>query len=181
MSDLDVDYLLLLVCYQCKSIEEIPYVKSGNYLGDGKYDQSDNPFLRVVVEPHEKDGHMGRLIDIPTVAWIGRPDIKEATLKKIKEQMLQGGSSGLDVLGTDFYDVKANYSVDAMSCYDLHMRPKGQCPDYKSDRKVLTPKTNAERKDAGLDKSKVKIYLCDFCPVKMYNQKRAYTERGLYE
>lgn len=181
MSDLDPDYLLLLICYQCKSIEEIPYVKTGTYLGDGKYDQSTNPFLPMVVEPHEKGGHVGRLIDIPTVAWVGRQDIKEATLKKIKEQMLQGGSSGLDVFGTDFYDVKDTYSSDAMNCYNLHLRPQGQCPDYKSDKKVLTPKTDAERKDAGLEKSKVKIYLCDFCPVKMYNQKRAYTEKGLYK
>lgn len=180
MSDLEPDYLLLLVCYQCKSIEEIPYVKNGQYLGDGKYDQSTNPFLPMVVEPHEKGGHVGRLIDIPTVAWLGRQDIKEATLKKIKEQMLQGGSSGLDVFGTDFYDVKDTYSSDAMSCYNLHLRPTGQCPDYKSDKKILKPKTDAERKDAGLEKSKVKIYLCDFCPVKMYNQKRAYTQKGLY-
>lgn len=180
MTEMEADYLLLLVCYQCKSIEEIPYVKSGKYLGDGKYDQSDNPFLPLVVEPHEKGGHLGRLIDIPTVAWVGRPDIRKATIEKIKEQMLKGGSSGLDVFG-DFYNVKDNYSADAMSCYALHNRPKGQCPDYKSDRKAIQPNTTDERKELGLGKSKVKIYLCDFCPVKMYNQKKAFTERGLYE
>lgn len=180
MSDTEVSYLLLLVCYQCKSIEEIPYVNNGKYLGDGKYDQSNNPFLPMVVEPHEKQGHVGRLIDIPAVAWLGHPEIKKATIEKIKEQMLAGGSSGLDVFG-DFYNVKDNYSADAMTCYSLHLRPKGQCPDYKSDKKVLEPATKAERKEAGLGKSKVKIYLCDFCPVKMYNQKKAFTEKGLYE
>lgn len=180
MSDLDPDYLLLLVCYQCKSIEEIPYVKSGTYLGDGKYDQTDNPFLPLVVEPHEKQGHLGRLIDIPMVAWLGNQKVREATIQKIKEQMLEGGSKGLDILGTNYYDVKDSYSADAMSCYNLHLRPTGQCPDYKSDKKVLTPKTDVERKELGLAKSKVKIHLCDFCPVKMYNQKRAYTQKGLY-
>jgi hypothetical protein len=67
-----------------------------------------------------------------------------------------------------------------MSCYALHNRPKADCADYKTDRKVLTPKTEAERKEAGLGKSKVKTYLCDFCVVKSFVQKKAYTEKGLY-
>ena len=101
-------------------------------------------------------------------------------LSEIKSQVLKGGSSGLDVFGTDFYNVKDNFSADAMSCYALHNRPQGQCPDYKSERKVLTPATEKDRKEAGLKKSNVKIHLCDFCPVKMYNQKRAYQSKGLY-
>lgn len=182
MSDIDVDYLLLLVCFQCKSIEEIPYVKNGKYLGDGKYDQSDNPFLPLVAGPHEREGHVGRLIDIPAAAWIGEGNkYKKAVLEQIKEQMLSGGSSGLSAIDADFYNLKDTYSADAMNCYNLHLRPQGQCYDYKSDKKIITPKTDAERKEAGLEKSKVKVYLCDFCPVKMYNQKKAYKERGLYE
>lgn len=169
----------LLVCYTCKTIEEAPYTKTGKYLGDGKYDQSDNPFLPIILEPHEKDGHVGRLFDIDAFFWMTEKG-KKSTVEQIKQQLL-GGSSGLDVFGTDFYNVKDNYSQDAMSCFALHNRPQGQCSDYKSDRKVLTPATNAERKEAGLAKSKVKIYLCDFCPVKMYNQKKAYTEKGLYK
>jgi hypothetical protein len=84
------------------------------------------------------------------------------------------------VFGTNFYNVKDTYSADAMSCYKIHNRPTGQCPDYKSDRKELKPDTAKERLDAGLGASTAKIHLCDFCPVKMYNQKRAYQARGLY-
>jgi len=75
------------------------------------------------------------------------------------------------------------FHEDAMTCWGQHNRPKEQCPDYKSDKKQLKPDTAAERKDAGLDKPGTKgpkIYLCDFCPVKMYNQKKAFTEKGLY-
>jgi hypothetical protein len=68
-----------------------------------------------------------------------------------------------------------------MKCWGLHNKPKGQCSDYKIDRKILKPGTDKEREAAGLSKSKSKIYLCDFCPVKMYNQKKAYQEQGLYE
>ena len=68
-----------------------------------------------------------------------------------------------------------------MSRCKIHNSPKGQCPDYKSDRKELKPDTAKERKDAGLGATKTKIHLCDFCPVKMYNQQKAYTERGLYK
>ena len=112
---------------------------------------------------------------------MGNKDLKEEILNQIKEQILGGGSKGLDVFGTGFYDIKDNFTSDAMACYNVHMRPKGQCADYKSDRKILKPDTAKERLEAGLGATKVKTYLCDFCPVKMYNQKKAYQERGLYE
>jgi len=98
-----------------------------------------------------------------------------------KEQILGGGSKGLDILGTNFYNVKDTYSADAMKCYAIHNRPQGQCADYKSDRKELKPDTAKDRLEAGLKASNAKIHLCDFCPVKMYNQKRAYQARGLYK
>jgi hypothetical protein len=183
LDDKDPDYLLLLICHQCKSIEEIPYVKHGKYLGDGKWDQSENPFIEPIAAPHASKDHRGTLMDIPLIGWVhpNRPEIREKTLEEIKKQVLGGGSSGLDVFGTNFYDLKDTYSADAMSCYSIHNRPKGQCPDYKSDRKILKPGTAGERKAEGLAESKVKIHLCDFCPVKMHNQQKAYQAKGLYE
>ena len=72
-----------------------------------------------------------------------------------------------------------------MTCYSDHMRPKGQCPDYKSDKKLLKPETNAERKEAGLEKYErtggPKVYLCDFCPVKSFNMEKHNTKMGLYK
>lgn len=183
MSDtLENEYILLLVCKTCKTIKELPYVKTGKYLGDGRYDQTDNPFLKEENAPHERGGHYGLLTDINFVYWM-TPKVKEAIVAQLKEQMTDGKgvASGLDVFGTGFYDLKDTYSADAMSCWALHNKPKGQCSDYKVDRKLLSPGTNAERKAEGLEKSNIKVYLCDFCPVKMYNQKKAYEERGLYE
>jgi hypothetical protein len=176
------EYLLLLVCKTCKTIEEVPYVKSGKYLGEGKYDQTDNPFLEDVSGPHNRKGCYGNLVDVNLVYWM-TPKIKESIVSQIKEQMTSGSpvSSGLDVFGTGFYDLKDTFSADAMSCYAIHNRPKGQCADYKAERKLLKPDTSKERKEAGLAQSTIKVYLCDFCPVKMFNQQKAYKERGLYE
>lgn len=168
----------LLVCYSCKTIEEIPYTTNGKYLGDGKYDQSENPFIEPIADPHFKKGCKGRLFDVDTMWWISEKG-RDSTLKQIKEQLL-GGSKGLDVFGTDFYNVKANYSADAMNCYNLHLRPQNGCSDYKIDAKILKPDTDAERKEAGLAKTTVKTYLCDFCPAKIAVQKKVFTKKGLY-
>jgi hypothetical protein len=181
IDELEPDRINLLVCKQCKTIQEIPYTKTGKSLGEGRYDQSDNPFIDMYIGDCQRAGHFGVLTDCLTVAWMGNPALKESILKQIKEQILGGGSKGLDILGTNFYNVKDTYSADAMSCWKIHNSPKGQCPDYKSDRKELKPDTAKERKEAGLGATKTKIHLCDFCPVKMYNQQKAYTERGLYK
>lgn len=168
----------LLVCYTCKTIEEIPYTINGEYLGDGKYNQKDNPFIEAVAAPHDQKGCKGRLFDTDMFWWQSQKG-RKSTVDQIKEQLFEG-SKGLDIFGTDFYNVKANYSQDAGNCFNLHMRPKGKCPDYKIDAKILTPGTSQDRKDLGLAKSTVKSYLCDFCPAKAYMQKRAFTEKGLY-
>ena len=167
----------LLICYTCKSIEEIPYTTTGEYLGNGRHDQSDNPFIEPTSDPHFKKGCTGRLVDADKWWWISAKG-REATLKQIKEQLFSG-SKGLDVFGTDFYNVKATYSEDAGNCFNLHMRPKGRCPDYKIDAKILRPNTDAERKEAGLARSNVKMYLCDFCPAKMAVQEKVFKDRGL--
>jgi hypothetical protein len=182
IDDLEPDRINLLICKQCKDIKEVPYWKGGKVVNasEGKYDQTDNPWLEGAIGKCGPEGHYGILTDCLTVAWMGNPKLKEEILDRIKKQILGGGSSGLDILGTNFYAVKDTYSADAMSCWKIHNSPKGQCPDYKSDRKELKPDTAKERKDIGLTATKTKIHLCDFCPVKMYNQKRAYEARGLY-
>jgi hypothetical protein len=181
-TELENEYILLLVCKTCKSIEEMPYVKTGKYLGDGKYDQTDNPYLAESNAPHERKGCYGALVDINWVYWM-TPKIKESIVAQIKDQFTSKSplAAGLDVFGTGFYDLKDTFSADAMSCWKVHQSPKGQCPDYKTERKLLKPGTDKERAAEGLAKSTIKVHLCDFCPVKMYNQQKAYKERGLYE
>lgn len=180
-NDLENEFILLLVCKTCKTIQELPYQKTGEYLGDGKYSQVDNPFLEEANAPHERKGCVGALVDINWVYWM-TPKVKESIVAQIKQQFTSNSpfTSGLDVFGTGFYDLKDTYSADAMSCWKIHNSPKGQCADYKTDRKLLSAGTDQERAKEGLGKSTIKVHLCDFCPVKMYNQQKAYKERGLY-
>lgn len=159
----------LLVCRTCKSAEELP---------DFEGRPEDDVLLNISLERHQKpEPHIGLLFKFPVKYW-ARQDVKESIMNQIRE-----GSSGLDVFGTNFYATKSQFQEDAMTCWALHNRPKGQCSEYKADRKQLKPDTKIERREAGLDapgSRGPKIYLCDFCPVKMYNQKMAYKEKGLY-
>jgi hypothetical protein len=162
--------LRLLVCRNCKTIEELP-----DYDGDPEMDT----LLQVLISKHQKpDAHIGVVIKCPVRFWIV-PKIQENIIKQIK-----GGSEGLDAFQTNFYATKNQFAEDAMTCFSDHLRPVGQCPDYKSDKKLLKPDTDAERKEAGLEKAGKKgpkIYLCDFCPVKSFNMKKHNEEKGLYK
>jgi hypothetical protein len=159
----------VLFCRTCKTFDELP-----DYEGR----PSDDLLLNLTVDKHQRpEPHIGILFKFPLKYW-SVPKVQQEIVKQIT-----GGSEGLDVFGTNFYNIRMSFAEDAMTCWGQHNRPKGQCPDYKSDKKQLKPDTAAERKDAGLDKPGTtgpKVYLCDFCPGKMYNQKRAYTEKGLY-
>ena len=178
--DFETERFNLLICKTCKTIEELPYTKTGEYLGDGKYKQDDNPFVEAAARQHGPD-HIGApLVDVLQGHWM-TPKVKEGVVAQLRETFLgKGAAQGLDVFGTNYYGLKDTYSQDAMSCWKVHNSPKGQCSDYKVERKLLNAGTDAERKKEGLGKSTIKVYLCDFCPVKMYNQKKAYEERGLY-
>jgi hypothetical protein len=177
--------VLLLTCFKCKSVEEIPFDNTHPYYQDGKemFDQNKNPFLQEVVASHQKKGcPKGILADIDAFLWMS-PKGRATTMEAIKKQLLQG-SSGLDEMMEGFYDVKANFSADALSCYSLHNKPKGQCSDYKSERKLLKPGTDKERKELGLGKAAAsgpKVYLCDFCPVKSFNMQKFNESKGLYK
>ena len=160
----------VLVCRNCKTIEELP-----DYDGDPATDT----LLNILVSKHQKPvEHIGLLLKFPLKYW-AVPKIQDEIVKQIR-----GGSEGLDAFQTKFYETKNQFAEDAMTCYSDHMRPKGQCPDYKSDKKLLKPDTDAERKEAGLEKvgkSGPKVYLCDFCPVKSFNMLKSNTEKGLYK
>ena len=158
----------LLVCRDCKSAEELPD-------WDGR--PEDDVLLQIAVERHQNpQPHIGQLFKFPVKYW-ARPDVKKSIMKQIEDQI----SPGLDVFGTNFYETKSQFAEDAMQCWALHNRTH-DCADYKHDRKILKPKTEADRKDAGLDPRGARvIYLCDFCPVKSIVQKKAFKKQGLYE
>lgn len=174
---------LLLICKTCKSVEEVPFDKSSPYVQGGKtqYDQRNNRFLNEAVYPHDQKGCVGMLADVDSFLWMSKKG-RESTMEKLKSQLLDGGvSGGLADIQEDIYNIKATYSDDAANCYTLHNRPEGQCVDYKIENRKLKPKTDGDRKAAGLDAYKSTVYLCDYCPVKMFNQKKAFEAQGLYK
>jgi len=160
----------LLVCRNCKTIEELP-----DYNGDPATDT----LLNILVSKHQKPvEHIGLIIKFPVKFWIV-PKIQAEIVKQIK-----GGSEGLDAFQTNFYATKNQFAEDAMRCYSDHNRPKTDCGDYKSDKKLLKPDTSVERKEAGLDKPGLtgpKVYLCDFCPYKSVVMGKYNTKMGLYK
>ena len=162
-------YIRLLVCRTCKSIEELPS-HSGR--------PEDDVLLRISVDRHGPE-HVGVLYNVSALHWNS-----ETMRAAIKEQITKG-SSGLDVFGTNFYSTRMTFSEDAMACWEKHLRPKGQCSEFRSEKKRLLPDTKGERKDLGLSapehSSATRIYLCDFCPVRVYNEKMSREEKGLYK
>jgi hypothetical protein len=171
-ADLDPNepMIRLLVCRDCKTIEELP---------DFDGDPRDDVLLNISVQKHQRPiEHIGLLFKFPVKYWVV-PKVQEEIIKQIR-----GGSEGLDAFQKNFYATKMTFAEDAMTCYADHNRPKGQCADYKSDKKILKPDTASERKDAGLDKPGTtgpKVYLCDFCPVKSFNMAKFNEEKGLYK
>lgn len=163
----------ILYCWNCKSIEELP-----DYEGN----PDDDHLLAIIIEPHVTTGvqHKGSLFKIGVKIWSVESQRKEI-IKQMREQI----SGGLANLDPDYYTTRATFHEDALKCFSKHLRPEDSCPDWKADSKRLLPKTDAERKDAGLMSAKqsagTRVYLCDFCPVKskvMTKQRRA---AGMYK
>lgn len=146
----------LLHCHVCKTLEELP-----DFDGPPEYDA----ILEVALSRHETEGvrHIGKLYDVEVRVWEKR-NLRETIIRQIK-----GGSEGLAAFDPEFYNVRDTFKEDALKCYSLHLRPKGGCPDYRSDRKLLVPDTKAERKEAGLTMERApKQWLCSFCPVQSF-------------
>lgn len=165
LTDEQEPYFRLLVCRTCKTIDELPSAE----------EDPGDVLLTITVERHGED-HIGLLYNVPKVVWLSQ-EMKPQVI-----QQIQGGSTGLDVFGTQFYATRMQFGEDAMECYRQHNKPKGQCSDYRSEKKALRPQTQRDRIAAGLEISGApKIYLCDFCPVKSFNMKKHNEEKGLYK
>lgn len=161
----------LLVCTTCAKIEELP---------DFEGDPSRDVLLQVSVEKHRfPDGteHVGNLMKVPLKFW-ANPKVKDEILRQIRH-----GAGGMNDLQEGFYDTKSTFQEDALKCYSQHLRPKGSCPDYKSEAKRLKPAiSKSERREAGLPSESAgpKVYLCDFCPVKSFMMTKSRQQRGMY-
>lgn len=162
----------LLHCFVCDTLEELP-----PYDGDPEQDV----LLTIACEPHvfpSGEPHKGKLFSLPLRAWANTESKRE-----IIRQLKVGGSKGLAEIDDSFYDSRSTFMEDAMSCYRSHNKPKEGCSDWHISQKMLVPKTQKDRKAAGLDNyidsPGKKTYLCDFCPVAIAVAQRKQTLLGI--
>ena len=168
-------HLRLLFCMDCRTLEEFP---------DWDGPVKDDVLLGIISERHRfpnGEEHKGQMFRVPLAAW-SRPEIRKELINRIKGEPTN--ALGLASIDEHFYETRNMFFDDALTCYGKHLRPKGRCPDWKHDSKRLQPNiTKAERREAGLPilntPSGPKVYLCDFCPAKMFMQKNFNRESGL--
>lgn len=167
-ADKNVDKTGLLICFPCRSIDEIPHYDPDNADND--------PRIGYILEAHLRrhpsfetrmSTEWASLGFVPTRHW------KDPQYRKdITKQILEGnGQTGLEA---DFYDVQNQMKEDAAKCFQSHGRPafhsntQPKCNDYLSFDKEIKPNTSRERKSAGLptyDETKIKkSYICEYCP-----------------
>ena len=162
----------LLFCETCNTIEEIP-----DFDGPPQYDT----LLEISVQKHRTptgDAHIGKLFDVDVAMWMDS-NVRHQIIDQIKGK----GSKGIAEFDATFYDTRSTFQEDALKCYQDHLRPKGACPDWMSDKKILVPDPKAERKAEGLASPSQapgpKVHLCRFCPVQRYMAKKAQEASGL--
>ena len=165
------EVIRLLHCQTCKSIEELP-----DFDGPAEYDH----LLEISVQRHRfpnGDPHTGNLFRADVGHW-GNDEVRRKIIEQIK-----GGSRGLAEFDANYYDTRSTFYEDAMKCYQSHLRPKGACPDWMSDSKILLPDTKADRKAEGLASPSQapgpKVKLCQFCVVQRYMARKEQEKRGL--
>jgi hypothetical protein len=170
-------HMRLLKCIKCRSIEEVPEYEGPE---GGKNTAEFDLTQKFFTDQHVSKGCTREdfiTIDLPKRFWI-IPKVKESIIAQLND-----GAQGLDVFGTNFYNVKANFTADAMNCWMKEHAQTNDCADYKSDKKLIKPDTAKERLEAGLEKESrgPKVYICDYCPVKSIVQKKAFTKKRLYD
>ena len=161
-SDTDVHAKIrILHCHDCGTLEELPW-----YEGPVERDFA----LEYLLLQHESEGHRhrGKLYDVEERVW------KLDNLRRtIIEQIKGGGSEGLAAFDPKFYDTRDTLREDAAKCYQLHLRPKEGCGDWRTKRKELVPDTKQDRKEVGLSmEGAPRQWLCDFCVVRSYYERK---------
>lgn len=150
----------LLVCHDCRSIEELP---------DFKGNPRDDHLLEHLSSKHRfpnGEEHVGALCDVEKDQWEN-----DAVRQEIVAHI--GKPSDHTGLEPEYYATKNTFQADALACYSQHNRPKQGCIDWKDDRKRLG--------NPSQDPRAPKVYLCDFCPVKTYVVTEQRHRAGLYK
>lgn len=142
----------VLRCDECATIDQMPDWTEG---------PDSDPYLPSVVEHHKN--HHGQLFRLPVGLWLD-----DQSRRKIIEQIQRKSPLGLAEIDSTIYEVRDQFAVDAMACYNAHQRPKDGCSEFRGSHKQLKPDTAKDRKELGLQPlhGGPKVYLCDWCPVR---------------
>ena len=138
----------LLQCMDCRTVDELP-----DYNGRPE----DDVLLQYVIDTkHPKLGgiedHKGALHYVETKAY-------EANKAKILEEMW-AKTTGFK---PEYYQARSTFQEDAYTCWNRdHNRPHF-CSDFQTEKKRIKNPTKEGWKSQD---PKMKIFLCDFCPVK---------------
>lgn len=170
--DADGPRLRLIICKTCNSIEPIPWFE-----GPVEYDDT----LNARLAGHRfasGEAHIGApMFTVSEKSWED-PGIR----KQIVAEISKSTKVGAEGLGQTFYDLRATFKDDAVSCWKKHNRTL-DCADYRSDSKKLIPDTRGDRKDLGLDTKASRrpgTSLCVFCPYHSVVMARARKDQGFY-
>lgn len=163
----------ILICKDCQTTEVIP---------DFQGRPSDDVELEYACAKHEypdRTRHLaGKLFVVDEGVW-SNSEAKDQILKKMWQEM---GHTGMEPW---VYQAIDTLRADAMTCWRGRGRPE-RCADFHSEKKILTPPTQADRRAAGVqkyDKSNptVQRYLCDYCPMRSVAEQQVRKQQGLYD
>lgn len=180
--DPEVSKTGLFLCRQCKVIEPIP-----------SYDPVTahmDPRIDYIISSHNNKHPSTADRDITQWASLGfvPTDMWESPIyhESIRNQILAGNNvTGFE---KSYYDLKDTLTDDAYSCFQSHGRPSYEgikCLDYRDSSKLLSPGTNAERRELNLPTHQEsgigKRYLCDHCPYQSTVQTEINWRKGRYK
>jgi hypothetical protein len=171
----------LLVCGQCKTIEVLD-----DYTGPQELAELYDTALNTLVAKH-RDGVEQRphapaqLFRVKESSW-SNPPAQEQIRQQIIAKFDPNAETGL---GAEAYALRDTFKEDAFACWEKHLRNPG-CGDYKTDKMRLTPNTQAERKEAGMEKfdpsnPATQRFLCEYCPVHSLVTQMKRERGGLYD
>jgi hypothetical protein len=161
----------LLVCRECRTIDELP-------LYDGPKElEARDPILDNVVRRHvQKHGDLSTeaaalLVAPEDVCNCAKCRGQATFWQGHRDDVLKGLGERWTGFHPEHYATFDTYREDALRCYSLHRRPKGtDCIDYQVDNRRLTPEAWKGRE----------VFLCDFCPVNSAVETAKRHRLGLY-
>jgi hypothetical protein len=150
----------LLICRDCRSIEELP-----DYDGPVEYDVVLDDLSGRHLYPNG-ERHFGNLATVLDEEW-ANPVYKQKIVEQIASK-----TTGMEA---EFYATKDTYAEDAAKCFNRHGRPDGSCGEYQDSRKRIGNPTKFGWQ------ALPKVYLCHFCPVHSWVKTQERAQLGMYK